>query len=110
VTKEASKIIGVHPRLSTPLPYNGKWRKGPPVMRLVNNALLTAMMELLRPVFVRDCPLTILGRCADGDVPQYEGGAAPCSKYAGFGIPEEGMKVLDKWAKEASERYRGLKP
>lgn len=52
----------------------------PSARRRVQGALKRALRELLRPAYVRDVPINILGRCADGE-------PAERSKYAGLGVP-----------------------
>lgn len=62
----------------------------------VNIALFNALKELLRPVYVRDVPINILGRCE----PETKLGfrkPANHSKYAGFGVPK---KAMDDWIKD----------
>ena len=78
-------------------PYPGRCRAGSeqergPLAARVNEALITAMRELLRPVFVRDVPLNILGRVPD-DQCDFEHAVEP-SRYAGLGVPREAMDVL----------------
>lgn len=74
--KELSAAIGECPH--PPLGYD--WLKGPPVMVAANKALIAALHELLRPVYVRDVPINILGRCDDS-----EHSAEP-SEMSGYGI------------------------
>lgn len=52
----AAKQIGAYPR--EPI----DWHEGSLVRRQVNRALLAALRELLRPVYIRDVPLNILGK------------------------------------------------
>lgn len=59
----------------------GDWREAPAPLPRINLALLVAMRELLRPVYVRDAPINILGRCGVDVDP-----AAP-SRFAGYGVP-----------------------
>ena len=57
----------------------------------VNKALFDAMKDLLRPVYIRDAAINILGRCGD-----LEDSVEP-SKYAGYGVPQEAMnKYFEK--------------
>ena len=58
------------------------------IVRNVNRALYDAMKELERPVYIRDCPINILGRC---DEATDEFPAAKWSKYAGYGVPKAAM-------------------
>lgn len=91
VWKKAEAKIGKHPRLA-PTFKAGGWKKGCPAVRAVNQALLAAMRELLRPVYVRDVPINLFGR--------YEGGemhAADPHPLSGYGVPVE---VMMKTAKE----------
>lgn len=51
--------------------------------------ITAAMVELLRPVWIRDVPITILGRVDDVD----ERETCDESPYAGYGVPQEAMKA-----------------
>ena len=62
-----------------------QWRTKTGVVHRVNQAVFGAMKELERPVYVRDCPFNLLGRCADTDKP------AEPSRYAGYGVPKAAM-------------------
>lgn len=73
-----------HPRRKYPMAKD--WRTGPADMRRVNRALLGAMKELLRPVYVRDVAINLFGRCKDSGKP------AQVSEFAGYGIPVAAMK------------------
>jgi hypothetical protein len=87
----AKAAIGDSPSYHRP----ENWREADTLIRRVNEAVLAAMKELLRPVYVRDGALHILGCCADAD------GAAPQSKYAGYGVPKEPMDALVKEGAES---------
>uniref|UniRef100_A0A6M3LRN7 Uncharacterized protein n=1 Tax=viral metagenome TaxID=1070528 RepID=A0A6M3LRN7_9ZZZZ len=79
---EAIAAIGQAPG-RTPDPRD--WQTcGGPISR-VCTALVVAMRELLRPVYVRDIPINVLGRCGDCSEP------ASRSPYAGFGVPKNAM-------------------
>lgn len=94
VIAEARQTIGdvydsAFPR---PRPDSSKWRTNEGVIGRVGRAIYKALKELERPVYVRDCPLNIFGRCQDDfDTP------AECSPYAGCGIPKDAM---DEWIKD----------
>lgn len=92
VAKKAALEIGQYPRF---LYDPKKWRDGNGVCRRVNQAIYDALKELLRPVYVRDVPINIFGRCNNADDP------AEQSKYAGYGCDREAMEQLI--AKEAEE-------
>ena len=84
----AAKVaIGMAPGFHRPK----DWREADSLVRRVNEAVLAAMKELLRPVYVRDGALNILGRCAD-----CFDDAAPQSKYAGYGVPKRAMDAMIK--------------
>lgn len=71
-------------------PYPGRVREHSP---RICDAITAALEELLRPVFIRDVPVTILGRL-DKRAPCYhpaEAAEAKPSRYAGYGIPQEAM-------------------
>ena len=53
----------------------------------ITSVLTKAMRDLLRPVFIRDVPVNILGRIKDSDVSR----EVPYSKYAGYGVPLDEM-------------------
>jgi hypothetical protein len=83
--KLAQKAIGKYPRRKDDDTKTGK---------LVRKVIKNALAELLRPVYIRDVPINILGRCDHSDAP-----SAEYSKYAGLGIS---LKPLDALlAKEA---------
>lgn len=76
VVRDAEAALGLFPRITAGSP-------------LVTAAIMEALQELLRPVYVRDVAITILGRVADdalGTLP-----AAAPSLYAGYGISKEEM-------------------
>ena len=80
----AEEQIGPFPIPSDPR----EWRTAGGTVRRVNQALFDAMQELLTPVYVRDVPINLFGRCEDTDT------AAPRSKYAGYGVPQAAMDEL----------------
>ena len=80
----AKEQIGPFPDRHDP----SKWRTIGGLVTRVNQALFDAMQELLTPVYVRDVPINLFGRCEDSDT------AAPRSKYAGYGVPQEAMDEL----------------
>jgi hypothetical protein len=97
IIKKAEKEIGKFPRRKY---YDIKdWKKTRGVVHRVNAALVAAMKELLRPVYVRDVPINILGYCDHRQV--YEN-AAEHSKYAGYGMNKE---YLDKLIAEDEAKY-----
>ena len=64
-------------------------------MKLAGEALESGIRDLLRPVYVRDVPITLLGRATESelgeyleDEEQYEN-EVPRSKMAGYGIPHD---------------------
>lgn len=85
VVRAAEGLIGRYPRISP--------AEGSPVIR---QAITDALTELLRPVYVRDVAMNILGRVADTDL-QEETDVAERSAYAGFGVPKAAM---DAWMKQ----------
>jgi hypothetical protein len=87
---QAKKVIGPFPHRRYDVDLNG-WRKGPEIVRRVNQALFDAMKELLRPVYVRDSSINIFGRPDDVEMP-----AAEPSIYAGLGVPRAAMEKLRK--------------
>lgn len=70
IMREARKAIGPIPR---------RQALAAPISRLICTALLGAMRELLRPVYVRDIPINLFGRCEDSANP------AEPSRWAGCG-------------------------
>ncbi len=79
VMAEAQGMLGPHPGRS---PEAGR--------PLVEHAIQDALRELLRPVFIRDVAINILGRVRDEDMDDTQK-QAPYSPYAGYGIPKEEM-------------------
>lgn len=65
-----------------------EWRTAGGLVYRVNRAVLDALRELERPVYVRDCALNLFGRCKDTYEP------AERSLYAGYGVPKESMDKL----------------
>ena len=59
---------------------------------VVEGALTTAMAELLRPVFIRDVAINILGRVSDTHLDERE--AAAPSPYAGHGMQQWAMAAM----------------
>lgn len=86
VLKRAKAEIGPSPKRSRP----SEWKDAEGPVHQVNQALFDALKELERPVYVRDIPINIFGRCEGSD------DAAERSEYAGYGIPKDAM---DKWVK-----------
>ena len=80
VVQEAEKAIGPYPR---------HLRKGGDAT--VCDAIRATLEELLRPVFIRDVAINILGKVADDAL---EGEEAERSIYAGYGVPKEAMDAL----------------
>jgi len=68
------------------------WCGMPKLAMRINRCLYAAMRELLRPVYVRDVPITIFGRITDEEAEQQSD--APRSKYAGYGVPLAAMDKL----------------
>lgn len=66
-------------------PDKPQWRTDTGVVNRVNQAVFDALKELERPVYVRDCPINLFGRCGETDNP------AEPSPYAGYGIPKAAM-------------------
>lgn len=58
--------------------------------------ICAAMRELLRPVYIRDVPINITGRCEDVVLPEALTKEAERSKYAGFGVPIRAMENMIK--------------
>jgi hypothetical protein len=56
--------------------------------RHIQDTLKKAMRELLRPVYVRDAAINILGRCDDTD------DSVESSEFAGIGIPQAPLRKL----------------
>lgn len=79
VMDEAQTRLGRHPGRD---PAAGR--------SLVEHAMQDALRELLRPMFIRDVAITILGRLRDDDLDETQEQAA-CSPYAGYGVPKEAM-------------------
>jgi hypothetical protein len=95
------KLIGLANAELGPPPYPGRsdknWKEDPDSVRYrVNIAVFNALKELLRPVYVRDVPINILGRCGSERSLGFRRPAKE-SKYAGFGIPR---KAMDDWIKD----------
>lgn len=84
VLAKACAAIGEFPGV----PDHRQWRTDTGVVHRVNQALFDAMKELERPVYVRDCPVNLFGRCDESDTP------AEQSKYAGYGVPKPAMDGL----------------
>lgn len=83
-TKEAEKVIGPWPGFDDPT----KWKKNKGVIHRVNKALYDALKELERPVFIRDVPINIFGRC------RYVENECEPSKYSGFGVSKRALDRL----------------
>jgi hypothetical protein len=94
VIRKAEKEIGKFPR--RPHVHLDGWKKAGPIVKRVNEALVAAMKELLRPVYVRDCPMNILGSCGESN------DAAKRSIYAGYGMNKE---KLDEMVAEDVAKY-----
>lgn len=96
VYKKAKADLGEHPNC----------HQESKTTRRLKRVLTAAMKELLRPVFVRDVPINILGRVLDAEYAGYgesETDCAPRSKYAGYGVPKGAMDKLVKKYKENEE-------
>lgn len=65
---------------------------GDETMARIRTAVIAAMREMLRPVYVRDVPINIFGRVTDEYASDWE--PAERSKYAGLGVPIEAMDAL----------------
>lgn len=83
-TNEAIKVIGA-------FPFENK-----DVEKDINDAVIATCKELLRPIFIRDRPFNLLGPLTDAKASQWEH-VAEHHKFAGYGMPEEGLKVLEDW-------------
>lgn len=94
VVKRSEQVIGPYP----PWQSTDDWRNGSAVMRRVNLALFDAMLELLRPVAIRDQTFHLLGFCEATDE------NAPRSRYAGFGL-RSARPLLEKLAAAEKARY-----
>lgn len=81
VCREAETVIGVHPRRQA-----RDWDHTHP---LLEEPIKAALVELLRPVFIRDVACNILGHVSDSDLDERDN--ADESIYAGYGIPQEAM-------------------
>lgn len=85
--KAAIKVCGEYPARHDPK----EWRTVGGLMARVNQALFDALTELKRPVFVRDVPINIFGRCNAG-----RENAVECSKFAGYGCDRLAMVKMMK--------------
>ena len=90
VHASAVAAIGQCPRL--PLPRSWRRLRGP--IHEVNAALFAALRDLLRPVWVRDVPINILGRVSDGQARELPG--IEPSPYAGYGVSRRALNNLRK--------------
>jgi len=81
-------------------PENWRENEDGSLVKHVNQVLFDAMKELERPVYIRDVPINIFGRCND----DYEHAAKP-SKYAGLGVPVEEMNKMLKEDEDAIEEF-----
>ena len=103
VIRQAAKAIGKFPkRVYTHL---DGWKNQPEgsVIRRVNEALVVAMTDLLRPVYIRDVPINILGHYPPNAVEGREN-EAQRSKYAGYGLGDA-RKHLDEMIAEDIAKY-----
>lgn len=103
IYKQAVEAIGKFPRLHVQL---DGWRNIGGIVQRVNQSIFDAMNELLRPVYIRDCPINIFGMCEEAEIEDgdenLEPGvmyAAKRSMYAGFGVPKESLDKLIKGEK-----------
>jgi hypothetical protein len=85
VVAQATEALG-------PFPREHRQPEDNPVVR---DALTASLQELLRPVFIRDVPITILGCLREDDPAAWPEGAdaAPVSAYAGSPIPHAPMEA-----------------
>ena len=92
VVEEAEAFVG---------PFPGRVRQA---SVYISHAITAALEELLRPVYIRDVPVTILG-CLDERSPCWHPGNAHYaepSRYAGYGVPQEAMdRELEETEPEA---------
>lgn len=59
---------------------------------LVTRTIMLALKELLRPVFINDVAINILGRIPDDELDDRD--CAERSPYAGLGVPREALDAL----------------
>lgn len=85
---KCKKEIGRCPRFEID---SENWESGPVAVKRVNESLLIAMEDLLRPVYIRDIAINIFG-VTDIELPSVE-----VSKYAGYGVPYNAMEA---WIKD----------
>jgi hypothetical protein len=89
--RRAVKVLGRPPR--EPLLHEpGAWRKASPLVRRINEALLAALRELLRPVYCRDVPFNAFGVLTDEEAGEWV--EAEPSPLAGYGVPVDRMREL----------------
>lgn len=81
IVDEAEAIIGIHPYRAPQA-----WDHTHP---LLGAPLTEALVELLRPVCIRDVAVNILGHVPDDAVDDRE--TAEASRYAGYGVPQAAM-------------------
>jgi hypothetical protein len=85
IVQAAEGAIGPYPRA-----YR---QQGSPVLQ---QALHDALVELLRPVYVHDVPITILGRIPK-EAAEDAREQATRSRYAGYGVP---YNAMEQWITE----------
>ena len=91
--KAAIAAVGDAPKRSHP----NEWRTAGGICQRVNQALYSAIQDLLRPVYVRDVPLNLLGVCNSRET---YGESVDPSPFAGYGVPKE---ELDKMLQEETK-------
>jgi hypothetical protein len=79
-----------------PLREPADWRLGSAIRIRVNEALIATLRDLMRPVYIRDVGINILGRKQHEDPID----KAEPSVYAGYGVPKEAM---DKWIESSKD-------
>ena len=96
VVKRAAASIGEFPTAERRAwsRSEASWREGPERVKRLNGAIFEACQELLRPVFVRDVAINILGHVPDKAVRR----DVQPSKYAGYGVPKAALDQLLKQA------------
>lgn len=86
VTSKAVAAIGEFPRRAHSIP----WREAGGVVTRANQAIFDALKELERPVYVRDIPINLFGRCDDSEE------SCEPSVYAGYGVGKPALDALLK--------------
>jgi hypothetical protein len=86
------------PELEETFPTSIAGRLEAKILVECRESLKASMREMLRPVFVRDNPIHLFGRCEEEDFSDEEFAERSC--YAGLGAAER--ETLDRWLKEDS--------